>query len=157
MPLYRHQGERQGAEKIQKLFKATAAAMRGDRVIAAIHEKFGYLIDPHTAVGFSRQPVPGGDRDETAAITVASTASPFKFCTDVLDALGCLTGPRPGRADQLSQVTGEPVPPLCRAAEQGVLLPPDGGRSTWWTPLGMLSKEALWPCTPLGTPSLAGQ
>ena len=42
---------------------------------------------------------------------VASTASPFKFCTDVLDALG-ETNLRDGLdiLDQLSQVTGEPVP-----------------------------------------------
>ena len=60
-------------EKIQKLFKGYCC---GDeetkRVIAAIHEKFGYLIDPHTAVAFD---VLNQYRQETgdntpAAITV---------------------------------------------------------------------------------------
>ena len=42
---------------------------------------------------------------------VASTASPFKFCADVLDALG-VSDRAQGLdvLDQLSQVTGEPVP-----------------------------------------------
>lgn len=99
-------------EKIQKLFKGYCC---GDeetkRVIAAIHEKFGYLIDPHTAVGFSALSQYRAETgDETAAI-VASTASPFKFCTDVLDALG-VSDRAQGLdvLDQLSQVTGEPVP-----------------------------------------------
>lgn len=99
-------------EKIQKLFKGYCC---GDeetkRVIAAIHEKFGYLIDPHTAVGFSALSQYRAETgDETAAI-VASTASPFKFCTDVLDALG-VSDQAQGLdvLDQLSQVTGEPVP-----------------------------------------------
>ena len=99
-------------EKIQKLFKGYCC---GDeetkRVIAAIHEKFGYLIDPHTAVGFSALSQYRAETgDETAAI-VASTASPFKFCADVLDALG-VSDRAQGLdvLDQLSQVTGEPVP-----------------------------------------------
>ena len=99
-------------EKIQKLFKGYCC---GDeetkRVIAAIHEKFGYLIDPHTAVGFSALSQYRAETgDETAAI-VASTASPFKFCTDVLDALG-VSDRAQGLdvLDQLSQVTGESVP-----------------------------------------------
>ena len=99
-------------EKIQKLFKGYCC---GDeetkRVIAAIHKKFGYLIDPHTAVGFSALSQYRAETgDETAAI-VASTASPFKFCTDVLDALG-VSDRAQGLdvLDQLSQVTGEPVP-----------------------------------------------
>ena len=76
-------------EKIQKLFKGYCC---GDeetkRVIAAIYEKFGYLIDPHTAVGFSALSQYRAETgDETAAI-VASTASPFKFPRDVLAALG---------------------------------------------------------------------
>ena len=94
-------------EKIQKLFKGYCC---GDeetkRVIAAIHEKFGYLIDPHTAVGFSALSQYRAETgDETAAI-VASTASPFKFCTDVLDALG-VSDRAQGLdvLDQLSQVT----------------------------------------------------
>ena len=90
---------------------ATGRYQVSDRVIAAIHKKFGYLIDPHTAVGFSALSQYRAETgDETAAI-VASTASPFKFCTDVLDALG-VSDRAQGLdvLDQLSQVTGEPVP-----------------------------------------------
>lgn len=58
------------------------------RVIAAMWEQEGYLIDPHTAVAFDvlaqYRRVSG---DETKTIVV-STASPFKFCDNVLGALG---------------------------------------------------------------------
>jgi threonine synthase len=56
--------------------------------IRALFESSGYLIDTHTAVAFS---VLRKYREETKDGThtvVVSTASPFKFCDSVLDALG---------------------------------------------------------------------
>ena len=110
-------------EKIQKLFKGYCC---GDeetkRVIAAIHEKFGYLIDPHTAVGFSALSQYRAETgDETAAI-VASTASPFKFCDSVLHSLGVdQVEEGLGALDQLEKVSGRPAPvPLASLRDKAV-------------------------------------
>ena len=99
-------------DKIQKLFAGYCCGdAETQKIIGAIYRKFDYLIDPHTAVGFSAL---GQYRNETGDQTpaiVASTASPFKFCDNVLSALG-VTEQAGGLdvLDQLSQVTGEPVP-----------------------------------------------
>lgn len=74
-------------------------------------KEHGYLIDPHTAVAFhvlDEYRVKTGD--QTPSIVV-STASPFKFCSAVLDALG-IRDKEPGLdiLDQLSEVTGCPIP-----------------------------------------------
>ena len=71
----------------------------------------GYLIDPHTAVAFHvLEEYRQSTGDDTPAV-VASTASPFKFCTSVLSALG-VDSYRAGVQvlDQLSEYTGVPVP-----------------------------------------------
>ena len=98
--------------KIQKLFAGYCCDdAETQKVIGAIYKKYDYLIDPHTAVGFSAlEQYRKETGDETPAI-VASTASPFKFCDNVLSALG-VTEQAEGLdiLDQLSQVTGEPVP-----------------------------------------------
>mgnify|MGYP001752927610 CR=1 FL=1 len=99
-------------DKIQRLFMGYCCDdAETQKVIGAIYKKFDYLIDPHTAVGFSAlEQYRKETGDETPAI-VASTASPFKFCDNVLSALG-VTEQAEGLdiLDQLSQVTGEPVP-----------------------------------------------
>ncbi len=90
------------------------------RAIAQMWKKYRYLVDPHTAVAFHvleqyRQRT--GDNEVTM---VVSTASPFKFCSAVLDALG-VSEHASGTdiLDQLAQVTGEPVPaPLAALKEK---------------------------------------
>ena len=76
-------------DKIQKLFMGYCCDdTETKKIIGAIYRQFDYLIDPHTAVGFSAL---GQYRQETGDETptvVASTASPFKFCDNVLSALG---------------------------------------------------------------------
>ena len=85
-------------------------------MIAKMWGECGYLIDPHTAVAFhvlEEYRVQTGDGTPTV---VVSTASPFKFCDSVLDALG-IKEHKGGLdiLDQLAEVTGEPVPvPLAR-------------------------------------------
>lgn len=71
----------------------------------------GYLIDTHTAVAFHvLEEYRRGTGDDTPSVVV-STASPFKFCDNVLGALG-VTSLASGTdiLDQLAQVTGVPVP-----------------------------------------------
>lgn len=80
-------------------------------MIRAMFDRYGYLIDTHTAVAFSAL---GQYRQETGDDTpaiVASTASPFKFCASVLEALG-EAAPASGldALDQLSARTGQPAP-----------------------------------------------
>ena len=74
-------------------------------------ERHGYLIDTHTAVAFSSlEQYRSETGDETPAI-VASTASPFKFCTSVLEALGeSSVASGLDALDQLTAKTGQPAP-----------------------------------------------
>lgn len=75
------------------------------------YEKDGYVIDPHTAVASA---VYGKYRKETGDATrtvIVSTASPFKFETSVMKALGKSHElPDLELADALSAVSGTPVP-----------------------------------------------
>ena len=110
-------------DKIQKLFMGYCCDdAETQKVIGAVYKKFDYLIDPHTAVGFSAlEQYRKETGDDTPAI-VASTASPFKFCDSVLGALG-VTELAEGTAilDQLSELTGVPVPaPLAALKDKPV-------------------------------------
>lgn len=79
--------------------------------IAKVYSEHGYLIDTHTAVAYKLMLEHKTDRPTV----VVSTASPFKFCDSVLDALG-------EKADEtgveliekLASFTGSAAPaPLC--------------------------------------------
>jgi len=75
-------------------------------------EKQGYLMDTHTAVGYSvLQNYQEETGDNTPAL-LASTASPFKFNQTVLEALGRDTSGKDEFAllDELSAISGQPVP-----------------------------------------------
>lgn len=81
------------------------------RVIRQVYEKYDYLIDTHTAVAFDvLDQYRRSTGDETPAVVV-STASPFKFCDNVLGALGH-TEIAPGLEvlDQLTKATGLEAP-----------------------------------------------
>ena len=81
---------------------ATKAAIR------RVFDAHGYLMDPHTAVAYqvlSDYRAESGDATPTA---VVSTASPFKFAADVLDALGGETSDDPLSA--LAEKSGLAVP-----------------------------------------------
>lgn len=54
--------------------------------IRSCFEENGYLMDPHTAVAW--HVLQGMPKSDAAARVVLSTASPYKFCRDVCDALG---------------------------------------------------------------------
>ena len=102
-------------DKIQKLFMGYCCDdAETQKVIGAIYKKFDYLIDPHTAVGFSAlEQYRKETGDETPAIG-ASTASPFKFCDSVLEALGEKEiAPGLDALDQLAEKTGVEMP-ICR-------------------------------------------
>ena len=109
-------GRYQVSDKVlQKLQREFAAGFCDDEQtkaqIAKTWQAHRYLIDPHTAVAFHvLEEYRRETGDQTPAIAV-STASPFKFCSGVLDALG--VGEKAEGLDildQLAQVTGCPVP-----------------------------------------------
>ena len=91
---------------------------QGAQTIGKTFREKNYLLDTHTAVACT---VLEGYRAETGDGTltvVESTASPFKFCTSVLDALG-VTEHQPGTKvlGQLTAVTGREAPlPLASLA-----------------------------------------
>ena len=95
---------------------------RTAEIIKAVWEKERYLIDPHTAVAYGvlaeyREKT----GDETPAVFV-STASPFKFCADVLTSLGEKdVAPGLDALDQLTKVSGRPAPgPLAALRNKAV-------------------------------------
>ena len=110
-------------DRLQKRFKGYFCDDREtQRVIRTMFERHGYLIDTHTAVAFSAlEQYRRETGDDTPAI-VASTASPFKFCSSVLEALG-ETGIASGldALDQLTAKTGQPAPaPLAGLRDKAV-------------------------------------
>ena len=90
--------------------------------IAKVWKEQGYLIDPHTAVAYAvmeRYRKESGDKNKTVFV---STASPFKFCDNVLKSLG-EQEVREGldALDQLAQLSGRPAPvPLASLRDKAV-------------------------------------
>jgi len=58
------------------------------KTIADIWKKSGYLIDTHTAVAYKAMHDYREKTGDNTLCVVVSTASPYKFCESVLDALG---------------------------------------------------------------------
>ena len=76
-------------------------------VIGRVYRDYGYLMDPHTASGwFVAEQNRGGNQ-----MVVLSTASPYKFSTTVLNAIGGDTqGTEYERMERLHALTGVPIP-----------------------------------------------
>ena len=79
--------------------------------IAEYYQKYGYLIDTHTAVAVNvMEQYRAATGDGTVTVFV-STASPYKFCNHVLTAIGQTpAGDGVELLDQLHAVSGVPVP-----------------------------------------------
>ena len=92
------------------------------KVIDRIYREHNYLIDTHTAVAFDVMEQYRRETGDESAALVVSTASPFKFCDSVLNALG-QTEIADGLAvlDQLTGVTGLQAPaPLASLKDKKV-------------------------------------
>ena len=98
--------------RISELFAAGCCDdVNTQRVIREVYQTYDYLIDPHTAVAFDvLEQYRRSSGDMTPALVV-STASPFKFCDNVLTALGVQeVASGLDVLDQLTAVTGRPAP-----------------------------------------------
>lgn len=99
---------------LQSLFYGEYADQKETfKAIKEVFIKYGYLLDPHTAVGYS---VLSKYRQETGdgrPALLASTASPFKFGGAVLAALGQKTEDKDEFTllKELSALSGQPIPP----------------------------------------------
>ena len=116
-------------KKIQACFSAGYADEASTKAtIAEMKRKHDYLIDTHTAVAFKVLEDYRKESGDDTITVVASTASPFKFCDAVLDALSVKTK-KTGTdlLDQLAQVSGVEAPaPLATLKDKEV-------RFTKWT------------------------
>ena len=99
-------------EKLQKRFKGYFCDDKEtQRVIREMYDDHGYLIDTHTAVAFSALEQYRKETGDDTACIVASTASPFKFCNSVLEALGeSEIAQGLDALDQLAAKSGQPAP-----------------------------------------------
>ena len=98
--------------RVQEVFAAGCCDDgQTSRTIEGMWRDAGYLIDPHTAVAFHVLEEYRRQTGDGTPAVVVSTASPFKFCTGVLSALG-VEKHAAGLAvlDQLSELTGVPAP-----------------------------------------------
>lgn len=126
MDLLAETGRYQVSGEIKKSLDRDFAAAFCDeestkRTIGKTWKEKGYLIDPHTAVAVNvLEQYRAETRDETPALVV-STASPYKFCPAVLEALGAPATQGLDAFDALSKLTGTPVPaPLASLAGKRV-------------------------------------
>ncbi|MGD0623810.1 MAG: threonine synthase [Thermodesulfobacteriota bacterium] len=100
-------------EQLQSLFYGGFADRRETlRAIQEAFEKQGYLMDPHTAVGYSVWQRYREETGDSSPTLLASTASPFKFNRAVLEALGRITSPKDefSLLEELSVLSGQTVP-----------------------------------------------
>jgi threonine synthase len=98
-------------EKLQKLFYGGFCGEEDTKsTIAAVYAD-GYLIDTHTAVAAKVLEDYRRETGDERAAVFASTASPYKFCDSVLDAIGEMPAADSlDRLDQLQRVSGVETP-----------------------------------------------
>ena len=85
---------------------------QAEAVIGRVYRERGYLMDPHTACGWAVAEAHRG----LAPMVVLSTASPYKFSTAVLTAIGADTsGSEYDRMERMQALTGIPIPPALAA------------------------------------------
>ena len=112
--------------QIQKIFAGYSCDE--SETADAIHlsfEKYGYLMDTHTAVGFGAARAYIEETGSRVPIVLASTASPYKFAPAVYFAATGKEAPDGVEAlTALETASGVPIPaPLCGLAEKAVRHP----------------------------------
>jgi threonine synthase len=100
-------------DQLQSLFYGGFADhVETARAIKETFAKHGYLLDPHSAVGYSVLRRYQQETGDTSPVLLVSTASPFKFNQAVLEALGWDTSKRDefSLLEELSSLWRRPVP-----------------------------------------------
>ena len=80
------------------------------QTIKSVYEKHGYLMDTHTAVAWSVYEKWAKESGNTDACVVLSTASPYKFSSSVMNALGKEYGTEFDAVTKLNEYTGAKIP-----------------------------------------------
>jgi len=104
---------KESLEKLQSLFYGGFAdPLETSRAIKEAFEGHGYVMDPHSAVGYNVLEKYREETGDTKPTLLASTASPFKFNRAVLEALGLDTADKDefSLLMELSALTSRPVP-----------------------------------------------
>ena len=84
---------------------------RAAETIGRVFREQGYLCDPHTATAWAVAEDYGNQTGSQRPMVVLSTASPYKFPTAVLEALGVTADADEfTQMEQLETATGVPVP-----------------------------------------------
>ena len=115
--------ERLGRDGVYRIPDALLAAIRRDftayccdeaqtaDTIGKVWQKHRYLCDPHTAVAFYAAEAYKRETHTGAPVVILSTASPYKFPSPVLRAIGGTPeGDEFRQMEQLRELTGLPVP-----------------------------------------------
>lgn len=99
-------------EKLNKLFFAGCCDDdKTKSTIKEIFDKYGYLIDTHTAVAVNVYNQYAEKTKDTRPVVIASTASPYKFAASVLSALGLeIPNSEFDSVKKLSEITKTTVP-----------------------------------------------
>lgn len=99
-------------KKLRESFGAgSCTEAEAGEAIKAVYDAYGYLMDPHTAVAWKAAGEYKAESGTKAPVVVLSTASPFKFPTAVLDAIGeAADGDEFGQMEKLAGVTGLEIP-----------------------------------------------
>lgn len=101
-------------EKIEKLFwSGYCSDLDTALTINDTYKKYGYVIDPHTAVGKNVYDQYLTETDDPTKTVIASTASPYKFSKFVVDSIGINSADKDEFAilEELSSVSGTKIPP----------------------------------------------
>jgi threonine synthase len=100
-------------DQLQPLFYGGFADHKETSIaIGKAFKDHGYLMDPHSAVGYSVLRKYWEETGDTRPVVLASTASPFKFNRAVLEAIGRDTSGKDEFTllQELSSLIGQPVP-----------------------------------------------
>ncbi len=84
---------------------------QGKQTVGKVFREYGYLCDPHTAAGWYAAEAYRAETGDCRPMVVLSTASPYKFPTAVLDAIGGdVSGSGFQQMERLHNLTGVPIP-----------------------------------------------